>query len=70
MSNFCSGCPFNPKIRVGENACPFTAGYWSFLARVEPKIRGNHRMAQPLAGMRKLSDLQLVIEQENTRTSW
>jgi deoxyribodipyrimidine photolyase-related protein len=70
ISNFCYGGPFNPKIRVGENACPFTAGYWSFLARVEPKIRGNHRMAQPLAGMRKLSDLQLVIEQENTRTSW
>jgi deoxyribodipyrimidine photolyase-related protein len=70
MSDFCGGCPFNPKKRVGENACPFTAGYWSFLARVEPKIRGNHRMAQPLAGMRKLSDLQLVIEQENTRTSW
>jgi deoxyribodipyrimidine photolyase-related protein len=70
MSNFCSGCPFNPKIRVGENACPFTAGYWAFLSRVEPLIRTNHRMAQPLAGMRKLSDLSAVIDQEQQRTHW
>lgn len=70
MSDFCGGCPFNPKIRVGENACPFTAGYWAFLARVEPRIRGNHRMAQPLAGMRRLADLDAVIEQEAHRTRW
>lgn len=70
MSDFCRGCPFNPKVRVGENACPFTAGYWAFLNRVEPKLRGNHRMAQPLAGMRRLSDLDEVLEQEATRTSW
>lgn len=67
MSDFCGGCPFNPKVRVGENACPFTAGYWAFLARVEPRIRGNHRMAQPLAGMRRLADLDAVIDQEARR---
>lgn len=70
MSNFCSGCPFNPKIRVGENACPFTAGYWAFLSRVEPLIKTNHRMAQPLAGMRKLSDLGAVVDQEQQRIHW
>lgn len=70
MSDFCTGCPFNPKVRVGENACPFTAGYWAFLNRVEPKLRGNHRMAQPLAGMRRLSDLDALLEQEAQRTSW
>lgn len=70
MSDFCHGCPFNPKVRLGENACPFTAGYWAFLNRVEPRLRGNHRMAQPLAGMRKLSDLDAVVMQEQHRTSW
>jgi deoxyribodipyrimidine photolyase-related protein len=70
MSDFCHACPFNPKVRLGENACPFTAGYWAFLHRVEPKIRGNHRMAQPLAGMRKLSDIEAVVEQERLRTQW
>ena len=70
MSDFCKGCPFNPKVRLGEDACPFTAGYWAFLNRVEPKIRNNHRMAQPLAGMRKLADLAAVVDQERLRTQW
>lgn len=70
MSDFCKGCPFNPKVRLGEDACPFTAGYWAFLNRVEPKIRTNHRMAQPLAGMRKLADLSAVVDQERHRTQW
>lgn len=70
MSDFCTGCPFNPKVRLGENACPFTAGYWAFLHQVEPRIRGNHRMAQPLAGMRKLADLDAVVDQEKLRTQW
>jgi deoxyribodipyrimidine photolyase-related protein len=70
MTDFCQSCHFNPKVRLGENACPFTAGYWAFLNRVEPLIRNNHRMAQPLAGMRKLSDLDAVVEQEKFRTQW
>ena len=24
MSNYCKGCAYNPKLRVGEDACPFT----------------------------------------------
>ena len=70
MSDFCQSCPFNPKVRLGPDACPFTAGYWAFLARVEPLVRGNYRLAQPLAGMRKLKDLDAVVAQEATRTRW
>lgn len=70
MTDFCVNCPFNPKVRLGDNACPFTAGYWAFLNRVEPQLRTNHRMAQPLAGMRKLSDLAAVVDQEQHRTQW
>ena len=25
---YCGGCRFDPKIRVGDDACPFIAGYW------------------------------------------
>ncbi len=70
MSDYCSGCAFNPKVRLGENACPFTAGYWAFLDRVEPRIRGNHRMAQPLAGLRRLADREAVVDQERHRERW
>lgn len=70
MSDYCHGCRFDPKVRLGENACPFTAGYWAFLDRVEPIIRGNQRMAQPLAGLRRLSDRAAVVDQERRRERW
>jgi deoxyribodipyrimidine photolyase-related protein len=28
MTDHCGVCRFDPGTRVGENACPFTAGYW------------------------------------------
>jgi len=31
MSNYCKSCQFNPKVTVGENACPFNSLYWSFI---------------------------------------
>ena len=33
MSDHCSSCAYDPRVRVGEDACPFTAGYWWFLDR-------------------------------------
>jgi deoxyribodipyrimidine photolyase-related protein len=57
MSDYCKGCRFRPDRRTGEQACPFTAGYWDFLARNEDALHGNHRMGRPLANMRRLSDL-------------
>lgn len=68
MTDYCGGCRFNPKIRLGPDACPFTAGYWAFLDRVEPQLRGNFRMAQPLAGLRRLADREQVVEQERERS--
>ncbi|WP_067497123.1 cryptochrome/photolyase family protein [Actinoplanes sp. TFC3] len=69
MSDYCGGCRYDPKVRVGEDACPFTAGYWSFLERNESKLEGNHRMRQPMNGLRRLADLEAVVEQEKSRGS-
>ncbi len=67
MTDHCRGCVYTPTVRVGEKACPFTAGYWAFLDRVEPRLRGNHRMAQPLAGLRRLEDRDSLVAQEWAR---
>ncbi|GIF05475.1 cryptochrome/photolyase family protein [Actinoplanes siamensis] len=69
MSDYCGGCRYDPRSRTGANACPYTAGYWSFLARHEQSFGDNHRMRRPLQGLRRLNDLDAVIEQEKARGS-
>jgi deoxyribodipyrimidine photolyase-related protein len=62
MGNFCKGCEFDPKKRVGEDACPFTTLYWDFLERNRERFAKNHRMGQQLAGINRLSDLPQLKE--------
>ncbi len=67
MSDHCGSCRFNPKVRVGEDACPFTAGYWWFLDRHRETFAGNHRMSRAVNGLDRLKDLDGLVEQEDAR---
>lgn len=67
MTDLCSGCAFDPKVRVGEKACPFTAGYWQFVHRHEEMMAGNNRTARAVATMKRLTDLDALLEQESAR---
>jgi deoxyribodipyrimidine photolyase-related protein len=67
MSDYCSGCAYDPKVRVGPTACPYTAGYWAFLDRTAHRLRGNPRMRNPLMGLGRLRDREAVVEQEWAR---
>ena len=60
MSDYCSDCAYDPRKRVGDDACPFTTLYWDFLDRHRDVLAGNHRMARPLANLDRLSDLDAV----------
>ena len=62
MGNYCKGCKFDPKKRIGSDACPFTTLYWDFLDRNQEKFQKNHRMGQQLAGLKRLSDLPELRE--------
>ncbi len=62
MSNYCKGCAYNPKLRVGDNACPFTTLYWDFLDRHKESFAKNHRMSQQVFGLKRLSDLPELKE--------
>ena len=57
MTQYCKGCAYDPKLRVGDNACPFTTLYWDFLDRHREAFAKNHRMGQQLMGLNRLSDL-------------
>ncbi len=69
MSDYCGGCAYRPSVRVGDHACPYTAGYWWFLNRHRTDFTGNHRLAQPLRGLDRLKDLEALVEQEDHRGS-
>ncbi|WP_240615734.1 cryptochrome/photolyase family protein [Nakamurella deserti] len=69
MTDFCKGCRYDPKVRVGEKACPYTAGYWAFLHRHKDSFARNHRMAQAVRGLDRLKDLEPLLEQEAHRGS-
>ena len=64
MSDHCGPCRFNPKVRVGEDACPFTAGYWWFLDRNRDQLSGNPRMFRAVQGLDRLRDLEALVAQE------
>ena len=57
MSNYCKPCKFDPKLRSGDNACPFTTLYWDFMDRNKDEFAKNHRMSQQVFGLKRLKDL-------------
>jgi deoxyribodipyrimidine photolyase-related protein len=59
MSGYCEGCRFDPKRRTGEDACPFTALYWDFVARHRDRWAENHRMRQIVRGLDRMDPGEL-----------
>ena len=56
MTNFCRDCRFTPTVRIGEDACPLTNGYWNFLLAHAEDLRMNHRMAPQLRAAQQRVD--------------
>ncbi len=45
MSNYCENCSFQPELRLGDKACPFTVLYWDFLLQHAEKFVKHPRLA-------------------------
>ncbi|WP_432065086.1 cryptochrome/photolyase family protein [Streptomyces sp. C10-9-1] len=67
MSDLCGPCAYRPDRRVGEDACPFTAGYWAFVHRHRDRLERNPRTAQAARGLGRLKDLPELLRQEQGR---
>jgi deoxyribodipyrimidine photolyase-related protein len=55
MGGPCAGCRYNPALRTGERACPYTTLYWDFLMRYEKLLSKNARMALQVKNVARLS---------------
>jgi deoxyribodipyrimidine photolyase-related protein len=54
----CAGCRYDPALREGEQACPFTTLYGDFLMRHEARLAKNPRMALQAKNRARLSAAQ------------
>jgi deoxyribodipyrimidine photolyase-related protein len=70
MSDHCGSCAYDPRKRLGDDACPFTAGYWAWTHRHRDLLAANNRTARAVSSMDRLSDLDAVLEQEAARETY
>jgi len=54
MSNYCSGCKYDPAKREGEDACPFTTMYWQYLQRHREELAKNPRMLLQIKNLNRM----------------
>jgi deoxyribodipyrimidine photolyase-related protein len=56
MSDYCKGCVYDVKQKIGEKACPFNILYWNFMIKNEPALAGNPRMAMPFRTLHAMDE--------------
>jgi deoxyribodipyrimidine photolyase-related protein len=61
MSDYCSGCRYDPQQRTGPDACPYTVLYWNFLLVHREQLRAQPRMGPAVLGLRYLTPAQQEI---------
>ena len=68
MSNYCSGCHYDRKKRVGERACPFNSLYWDFFLRHRDKLEKNPRIGLAYRNLNRMSeeDKKAISAQANS----
>ncbi len=63
MSDYCRGCYYKARKRVGDRACPFNFLYWYFLKRNAELLKDNPRMSMVynLLYRKTDSEMNLVV---------
>lgn len=58
MSDYCTGCSYDPKVKLGPGACPFNYLYWNFLIENAAVLSPNPRMAMPYRTLARMPAAQ------------
>lgn len=54
MSNYCSSCYYDKKLKVGPKACPFNSLYWHFYDRNRDLLSKNPRIGMAYVTLNKM----------------
>ena len=69
MSDYCKGCAYDKKQRLGEAACPFNALYWDFYQRNAAKLERNPRIGMAYRQLAKMPPEELAaLQAQATQT--
>lgn len=60
MSDYCRGCRYDPKVKTGENACPFNYFYWDFMARHRSQLKAQGRINLILGQLDRMDSAELT----------
>ena len=56
MSDYCKGCAYDRKARLGERACPVNALYWDFFERNQARLAMNHRLGMVYRQLARMTE--------------
>lgn len=60
MSDYCKGCAYDKRARVGDKACPFNALYWDFFDRNRTRLGANHRLGMVFKQLARFDESTLT----------
>lgn len=64
MSDYCKGCQYNVKEKLGPSACPLNSLYWNFIGDNYEQLSSNHRMSFPVRNWAKMATADKIDIQE------
>lgn len=67
MGDYCKGCHYDKKARIGERACPFNALYWDFFHRNARTLANNPRIGMAYRQLDKMDDPAIADFQGQAR---
>ena len=68
MGDYCKGCHYDKKARVGERACPFNALYWDFFHRNADTLERNPRIGMAYRQLEKMDAATIAAFRQQAAT--
>ncbi|MES2739372.1 MAG: cryptochrome/photolyase family protein [Pseudomonadota bacterium] len=68
MSDYCKGCHYDKKARIGARACPYNALYWDFFQRNAATLSRNPRIGMVYRQLEKMDAQAIAGFQQQAQT--